>query len=213
MSNNHKFTNELKQLVSNLKNKAYTNSEVFLKELLQNANQAVSKLKNLKDENKYKEELNQWEGMLEVYFDKADGSITIVDNGIGMNKEELFDLTHTIATKKAESFLSSNSKEVSNLGLYSLFLVGVKANIISKKLAEDTAYKWTSDEDGFTLAPCINDEGSGTVIYIKLKDEFAKEFTNKDKLKEYISKFQDSLSTNLYISYHEGLDERVEKIN
>ncbi len=100
MSNNHKFTNELKQLVSNLKNKAYTNSEVFLKELLQNANQAVSKLKNLKDENKYKEELNQWEGMLEVYFDKADGSITIVDNGIGMNKEELFDLTHTIATKR-----------------------------------------------------------------------------------------------------------------
>lgn len=213
MSNNHKFTNELKQLVTNLKNKAYSNSEVFLKELLQNANEAVMKLKKLKQEDKYKQELKDWEGMLEVYFDKVDGSITIVDNGIGMNKEELFELTHTLATQKAKDFLSSNSNKASKLGLYSLFLVGVKANIISKKLAEDTAYKWTSDEDGFTLAPCINDEGSGTVIYIKLKDEFAKDFTNKEKLKEYILPFKDSLSTNLYISYHEGLDEKIEKIN
>lgn len=188
--------------------------ELFLKALLLNANEAVNKLKKLKDSSEFKEELKDWEGMMEVYFEPSDNSITIVDNGIGMNQEELNSFVEEQASKKIESSIENKEISLKEVGLYFLFLIAKSVNIISKKVAEETAYKFnTKDLTTYTLAPCINDEGSGTVIYIKLKDEFAKEFTTKENIIAYINEFKDELNNDLFISYYENFEEKIEKLN
>ncbi|MGA1933390.1 ATP-binding protein [Arcobacter sp. YIC-464] len=202
--------NKYKQIFQNNELK----KELFLKALLSNANEAVNKLKKLKDSSEFKEELKDWEGMMEVYFEPSDNSITIVDNGIGMNQEELNSFVEEQASKKIESSIENKEISLKEVGLYFLFLIANSVNIISKKVAEETAYKFnTKDLTTYTLAPCINDEGSGTVIYIKLKDEFAKEFTTKENIIAYINEFKDELNNDLFISYYENFEEKIEKLN
>lgn len=202
--------NKYKQIFQNNELK----KELFLKALLLNANEAVNKLKKLKDSSEFKEELKDWEGMMEVYFEPSDNSITIVDNGIGMNQEELNSFVEEQASKKIESSIENKEISLKEVGLYFLFLIAKSVNIISKKVAEETAYKFnTKDLTTYTLAPCINDEGSGTVIYIKLKDEFAKEFTTKENIIAYINEFKDELNNDLFISYYENFEEKIEKLN
>lgn len=202
--------NKYKQIFQNNELK----KELFLKALLSNANEAVNKLKKLKDSSEFKEELKDWEGMMEVYFEPSDNSITIVDNGIGMNQEELNSFVEEQASKKIESSIENKEISLKEVGLYFLFLIAKSVNIISKKVAEETAYKFnTKDLTTYTLAPCINDEGSGTVIYIKLKDEFAKEFTTKENIIAYINEFKDELNNDLFISYYENFEEKIEKLN
>lgn len=202
--------NKYKQIFQNNELK----KELFLKALLLNANEAVNKLKKLKDSSEFKEELKDWEGMMEVYFEPSDNSITIVDNGIGMNQEELNYFVEEQASKKIESSIENKEISLKEVGLYFLFLITKSVNIISKKVAEETAYKFnTKDLTTYTLAPCINDEGSGTVIYIKLKDEFAKEFTTKENIIAYINEFKDELNNDLFISYYENFEEKIEKLN
>ncbi len=187
---------------------------LFLKALLSNANEAVNKLKKLKDNSEFEKELKEWEGMMEVYFEPSDNSITIVDNGIGMNKEELNFFVEEQASKKIESSIENKEISLKEVGLYFLFLIAKSVNIISKKVGDETAYKFnTKDLSTYTLAPCINDEGSGTVIYIKLKDEFAKEFTTKENIIAYINEFKDELNNDLFISYYENFEEKIEKLN
>lgn len=188
--------------------------ELFLKALLLNANDAVNKLKELKESSEFKEELKDWEGMMEVYFEPSDNSITIVDNGIGMNQEELNSFVEEQASKKIESSMDNKTISVKEVGLYFLFLIANSVNIISKKVGDETAYKFnTKDLTTYSLAPCINDEGSGTVIYIKLKDEYAKEFTTKENIIAYINEFKDDLNNDLFISYYENFEEKIYKIN
>lgn len=202
--------NKYKQVFQNNELK----KELFLKALLLNANEAVNKLKKLKDSSEFKEELEDWEGMMEVYFEPSDNSITIVDNGIGMNQEELNSFVEEQASKKMQKSLENQTISYKEVGLYFLFLIAKSVNIISKKVAEETAYKFnTKDLATYTLAPCINDEGSGTVIYIKLKDEFAKEFTTKENIIAYINEFKDELNNDLFISYYENFEEKIEKLN
>ena len=202
--------NKYKQTFENTEFK----KELFLRALLLNANEAVNKLKRLKDNSEFEEELKDWEGIMEVYFEPSDNSITIVDNGIGMNQEELNSFVEEQASKKIQKSLENQTISHKEVGLYFLFLIAKSVNIISKKVAEETAYKFnTKDLATYTLAPCINDEGSGTVIYIKLKDEFAKEFTTKENIIAYINEFKDELNNDLFISYYENFEEKIEKLN
>lgn len=175
-------------------------AEFFLEYLLTNANKAVCK----------KEKENsldgaEFEGHIEVYFEPSDKSITIVDNGIGMNKEELNDYVHKYAEEKMEQ---------NKIGLLSLFSIADKVSIISKKLPEQFAHKLNLELDNISLVPCVNDEDSGTVIYIKLREEFANDFTNKEKLMNYLKKLKHLINYNFIMSYYDSnFEERIEKIS
>ncbi len=174
-------------------------AEFFLEYLLTNANKAVYK--------KTKENaLNgaEFEGHVEVYIEPSDKSITIVDNGIGMNKEELNDYVHKYAEEKMEQ---------NKIGLFSLFSIANKVSIISKKLHEQFAHKLSLELDTISLVPCVNDEDSGTVIYIKLREEFADDFTNKEKLMHHLKKVKHLINYNFIMSYYDSnFEEQIEKI-
>lgn len=195
--NNYEYKEKIKEYLEKIE-KSDFKSEIFLKELILNSNEAVLKKEKMIDNN------FDYEGIVEIYFEPSDKSITIVDNGIGMSKDELADYVHKYSVKKI-----LNNK----IGLFFLFAIGEKVNIISKKLGENTAHKFISDLNSFSIAPCINDEDSGTVIYIKLKDEYAVKFTNKENLMSYLIKLRENVKCKFFMSYYdEKFQEQIEEI-
>ena len=175
----HQFQTEVGQLLHLMTHSLYSNKEIFIRELVSNSSDAIDKLNYLRlTDEKLKESFASWKGEINISFDEKDKSLTIVDNGIGMNEEDMINSIGTIAKSGTKSFveaLTGDAKKDSNLigqfgvGFYSVFMVANKVDVITKKAGEETAYKWSSDGSGeFDLAPCTK-ESNGTVIYIKLK--------------------------------------------
>ena len=197
----HEFQTEVGQLLQLMTHSLYSNKEIFIRELVSNASDAIDKLNYLRltDDN-LKESYQDWSGQVNIKIDEEDNSITIMDNGIGMNEEDLIASIGTIAKSGTKSFveaLSGDAKKDSNLigqfgvGFYSVFMVANQVDVISKKDGEETAYKWSSDGTGsFDLAPCIK-ETSGTVIYIKLKEDEVSDYTSKHKVETVVKKICD----------------------
>ena len=152
------FKAESKKLLDMMINSIYTNKEIFLRELISNASDAIDKLyyQSLTDKNikVKKEDLEIW-----VIPNKEERTITIKDNGIGMNKLELEDNLGTIAKSGSELFKENNdlNKDISiigqfGVGFYSSFMVAKKVTVASKRLAEETSYVWESTgNDGYTI--------------------------------------------------------------
>jgi molecular chaperone HtpG len=197
----------------------YSNKEIFIRELVSNASDAIDKLNyvRLTDEN-LKEEFADFKGQIGIKLDEEDSSITIMDNGIGMNEEDLIASIGTIAKSGTKSFveaLSGDAKKDSNLigqfgvGFYSVFMVADKVDVISKKAGEDTAYKWSSDGQGsFDLAPCTKEE-NGTVIYIKLKEDEKGDYTSKQRVEGIIKKYSNHIAYPIFLNYSEEVEEEL----
>lgn len=216
----HQFQTEVGQLLHLMTHSLYSNKEIFIRELVSNASDAIDKLNYLRltDEN-LKEAYSNWSGEINISFDEKDKSLTIVDNGIGMNDEDLIASIGTIAKSGTKSFveaLTGDAKKDSNLigqfgvGFYSVFMVATNVDVISKKAGEETtAYKWSSNGTGeFDLAPCTK-ETSGTVIYIKLKDEEAEEFASKYRIKNIIEKYSNHIAYPIFLNYVEEVTEEL----
>ncbi len=215
----HQFQTEVGQLLHLMTHSLYSNKEIFIRELVSNSSDAIDKLNYLRltDEN-LKEAYGNWKGEINISFDEEDKSLTIVDNGIGMNEEDLIASIGTIAKSGTKSFveaLTGDAKKDSNLigqfgvGFYSVFMVASKVDVISKKAGEETAYKWSSDGTGeFDLTTCTK-ESSGTVIYIKLKDEEAEEFASKHRIKNIIEKYSNHIAYPIFLNYSEEVSEEL----
>ncbi|MGA1941180.1 molecular chaperone HtpG [Arcobacter sp. YIC-310] len=215
----HQFQTEVGQLLHLMTHSLYSNKEIFIRELVSNASDAIDKLNYLKlTDDKLKEQYADWSGEINISFDEADKSLTIIDNGIGMNEEDLIASIGTIAKSGTKSFveaLTGDAKKDSNLigqfgvGFYSVFMVASKVDVISKKAGEETAYKWSSDGTGeFDLSPCTK-ESSGTVIYIKLKDEEAEEFASKARIENIIGKYSNHIAYPIFLNYSEEVEEKL----
>ncbi len=216
----HQFQTEVGQLLHLMTHSLYSNKEIFIRELVSNASDAIDKLNylNLTDENIKKSVGEEWAGEINISFDEADKSITIVDNGIGMNEEELISSIGTIAKSGTKSFveaLTGDAKKDSNLigqfgvGFYSVFMVASNVDVISKKAGEETAYKWSSTGTGeFEIIP-VTKETNGTVIYIKLKDEEASEFAVKERIKNIIGKYSNHIAYPIYLNYQEEVEKEL----
>ena len=216
----HQFQTEVGQLLHLMTHSLYSNKEIFIRELVSNASDAIDKLNYLKlTDEKIKAALPEdWKGEVNISFDEADKSLTIVDNGIGMNGEDLIASIGTIAKSGTKSFveaMTGDAKKDSNLigqfgvGFYSVFMVASHVDVISKKAGEDTGYKWSSNGTGeFDLAPCTK-ESSGTVIYIKLKDEEAEEFATKERIENIVTKYSNHIAYPIYLSYKEEVTETL----
>lgn len=215
----HQFQTEVGQLLHLMTHSLYSNKEIFIRELVSNSSDAIDKLNYLRlTDEKLKEGFASWKGEINISFDKKDKSLTIVDNGIGMNEEDMINSIGTIAKSGTKSFveaLTGDAKKDSNLigqfgvGFYSVFMVAEKVDVISKKAGEDTAYKWSSTGTGeFDLAPCTK-ETNGTVIYIKLKDDEVSEFASKYRIKNIVEKYSNHIAYPIFLNYDEEVTEEL----
>lgn len=215
----HQFQTEVGQLLHLMTHSLYSNKEIFIRELVSNSSDAIDKLNYLRltDEN-LKDKFADWKGEINISFDEADKSLTISDNGIGMNEADLIASIGTIAKSGTKSFvenLTGDAKKDSNLigqfgvGFYSVFMVANKVDVITKKAGEETAYKWTSDGTGeFDLTTAIK-ESNGTVIYIKLKDEEASEFASKHRIQNIVGKYSNHIAYPIFLNYNEEVTETL----
>ncbi|MFY9106547.1 molecular chaperone HtpG [Aliarcobacter cryaerophilus] len=215
----HQFQTEVGQLLHLMTHSLYSNKEIFIRELVSNASDAIDKLNYLRlTDEKLKESFASWKGEINISFDEKDKSLTIVDNGIGMNEQDMINSIGTIAKSGTKSFveaLTGDAKKDSNLigqfgvGFYSVFMVAEKVDVISKKAGVETAYKWSSTGTGeFDLAPCTK-ESAGTVIYIKLKDDEVSEFASKYRIKNIVEKYSNHIAYPIFLNYDEEVTEEL----
>ena len=215
----HQFQTEVGQLLHLMTHSLYSNKEIFIRELVSNASDAIDKLNYLRlTDEKLKESFASWKGEINISFDEKDKSLTIVDNGIGMNEEDMINSIGTIAKSGTKSFveaLTGDAKKDSNLigqfgvGFYSVFMVADKVDVISKKAGEETAYKWSSNGTGeFDLSACTK-ESAGTVIYIKLKDDEVSEFASKYRIKNIVEKYSNHIAYPIFLNYDEEVTQTL----
>ncbi len=210
------FKAESKRLLDLMINSIYTNKEIFLRELISNASDAMDKLyyRSLTDKN-----LNVDRSKLEIKIelDKEKREIRIKDNGCGMTEQELENNLGTIAQSGSLAFKEANEKkdDISiigqfGVGFYSAFMVSDKVTVESKSVDEEQAHKWESTgAEGYTIEPC-NKQDIGTTIILHIKedndDEKYSNYLENYKIQELIRKYSD------YIRYPIKMDvERKEK--
>jgi len=213
----HEFQTEVGQLLQLMTHSLYSNKEIFIRELVSNASDAIDKLEYLKLTD---EKLKGIEStpQINIKIDEEDNSLTIVDNGIGMNEADLIASIGTIAKSGTKSFmenLTGDAKKDSNLigqfgvGFYSVFMVADKVDVISKKAGEEQGFKWSSDGSGsFDLSPCVKEE-HGTVIYIKLKEEEISEFVSKPRVETIVKKYSNHIAYPIFLIFDEEVTEEL----
>ncbi|WP_054956318.1 molecular chaperone HtpG [Paenibacillus dakarensis] len=193
------FKAESKRLLEMMINSIYTHREIFLRELISNASDAIDKIyyKALTDENLV---FNKEDYYIKVSADKANRTLTITDSGIGMTQEELENNLGVIAKSGSLAFKGENeAKDGHNIigqfgvGFYSAFMVADMVTVTTKALGSDQAFKWESTgTDGYTIEPCEKDS-VGTEIVLKIKanteedqyDECLEEYRLKAIIKKY----------------------------
>lgn len=195
------FKAESKRLLNLMVNSIYTHREIFLRELISNASDAIDKIyyKSLEDDSLTFEKNNYY---IKLIPNKADRTLKICDTGIGMTKEELESNLGVIAKSGSLDFKKENdSKEGYDIigqfgvGFYSAFLVADEVTVISKALGSDKAYKWNSKgEEGYTIEESEKDS-VGTEITLKIKenteDEKFDKYLEEYELKSLIKKYSD----------------------
>ncbi len=221
----HQYQTEIGQLLQLLTHSLYSNKEIFIRELVSNANDALDKFNYLKlTDERFKD--MDWDPKIIIRFDKDDNSISIIDNGIGMNEEDLMSNLGTIAKSGTKAFveqLTGDAKKDSNLigqfgvGFYSVFMVADKVDVITKKAGEEQAYMFRSDGTGeFELKPITKDD-YGTIIYIKLKED-EKDFHDTWRVKDIVKKYSDHIPYPIFLKYEteetsgEGDDAKTETV-
>ena len=212
----HGFQTEVKQLLSLMIHSLYSNKEIFLRELVSNAADAADKLRFRALEN---DSLYEDDGDLRVRIsvDKEAGTVTVSDNGIGMNRDEVISNLGTIAksgTKDFFSKLSGDSAKDSQLigqfgvGFYSAFIVADKVIVRTRAAGAptDEAVEWISDGEGEFTITSINKPSRGTEIVLHLRED-EKEFADDWRLRSIVNKYSDHISIPVEM-YKEEVPER-----
>lgn len=195
------FKAESKRLLEMMIHSIYSQKEIFLRELISNASDAIDKIyyKALTDDSLTFDKDNYY---MKIIPNKENRTLTILDTGIGMTKEELENNLGTIAKSGSLAFKNENELKDGHeiigqfgVGFYSAFMVADVVTVISKALGSDEAYKWESQgADGYTIEPCEK-KSVGTEIILKLKesteDEHYDEYLEEYRLKEIIKKYSD----------------------
>lgn len=198
------FKAESKKLLDMMINSIYTHKEIFLRELISNASDAIDKLyfRSLTDDSV---KMNRDEFCIMLDIDKEARTLTISDNGIGMTAEELESNLGTIAKSgsfnfKNENADNENADDISvigqfGVGFYSSFMVADKVEVVSKAFGEEKANKWVSSgADGYTIEECEK-ENTGTVITLHIKEDTENEhysdYLEQYRIDELVKKYSD----------------------
>ena len=205
----HSFQTEVSQILNLIIHSLYSHKEIFLRELISNASDALDKLRYLtltKEDHKS----SAFEPRINLEFLDGDNpTLTITDSGIGMSKKELEDNLGTIARSGTKYFLnkmSGDSKKDAQLigqfgvGFYSSFMVADKVDVASKKAGNKEAWKWSSDgRSGFEITKDVKKD-NGTVITLYLNDE-GKEFANRWQIENLVKKYSDHIDFPIFLTY------------
>lgn len=220
MSRKKQFKAESKRLLDLMINSIYTHKEIFLRELVSNASDAIDKLyyqalsENLQD-------INRDDLKIEISLDKENRTITIQDNGVGMDKAEMEENLGTIAKSGSLAFKQKLAQEEGKqdedvdiigqfgVGFYSAFMVASRVDVTSKKYGAELAYRWSSDaSDGYTIDEVAKDcHGTEIVLYLKdnSEDEDYDKYLSQYEIEGLIKKYSD------YIRYPIEMEVEVQK--
>ncbi len=212
-----KFDAEIGKVLHLMIHSLYTNKEIFLRELISNSSDACDKLRYLsqsdgsliKGDSEFK---------IIVHVDKEAKTITVRDNGIGMNRKDLHDNLGTIAKSGTQSFvdrLSGDNKKDSQLigqfgvGFYSSFMVADNITVTSRKAGEDKVYKWYSDGQGeYSISDTDREFSRGTEIVLHIKDD-EESFVDHFRLKHIIKSYSDHIAVPILFKDDSGNENQV----
>ena len=197
-----KFKAESKRLLDLMINSIYTHREIFLREIISNASDAIDKLcyRSLTDENVG---LKREDFRIVIQADPEGRTLTVSDNGIGMSEEELENNLGVIASSGTYQFRQEVGKDNEDVdiigqfgvGFYSAFMAADRITVVTKKYGEEQAYRWESaGADGYTITPCEKAEvGTDIIMHIKEDGEEEKysEFLQEYTLRELVKKYSD----------------------
>jgi len=214
----HRFETEVNQLLNLIIHSLYSHKEIFLRELVSNASDALDKLKYLTlTDSAFKD--FAFDPRIDIFFDAASNILTVSDSGIGMNEEDLIEQIGTIAKSGTRCFveqITGDLKKDSSLigqfgvGFYSCFMVAERVEILSRKAGEDKAWKWTSDGQGeYEIAEAQRTQ-AGTDVTLSLNDN-GKEFAAKWMIENIIRKYSNHIPFPIYLHYEEDLTEDTDK--
>jgi len=205
----HGFQAEVSRLLNLMIHSLYSNREIFLRELISNASDACDKLRFMSLDNPSLSEASG-EPVITLSVDKENGTLSITDNGIGMDEAEVIENLGTIARSGTEKFLASLSgdqKKDSQLigqfgvGFYSAFIVADKVAVESRKAGadEDAGVRWESDGQGEFTVEAVNRDHVGTSVILHLRDD-AKEFLDPFKLRQVVNQYSDHVAFPIRMS-------------
>jgi len=207
----HTFQTEVGQLLHLITHSLYTNKEIFLRELISNASDALDKMRYLTLTNDDFKSLS-FDPKINIEFKDGDNpTLTLTDSGIGMSKQDLEENLGTIARSGTKNFLenmSGNEKKDSQLigqfgvGFYSCFMVADKVDVSTKKAGEDKAWLWTSDgQSGYEISKEVRKE-PGTSITLHLNED-GKEFASRWRVENLVKKYSDHIDFPIFLTYDE----------
>ena len=220
----HEFQTEVNQLLKLLIHSLYSNKDIFLREIVSNASDALDKLKYLTvSDESYKS--IKFEPRIDITFDEANALLTVKDTGIGMNDDDLTNNLGTIARSGTKAFMEKLTSEAAKdsaligqfgVGFYSAFMAAKKIDVYTKKAAGDgKIWHWSSDgTNSYDIDEVAADseiakkygfdnaDSSGSAIEMHLNDD-SKEFASRWKIEELIKKYSDHIAFPIYLHYEQ----------
>jgi molecular chaperone HtpG len=213
------YQTEVSQLLDLMIHSLYSNKEIFLRELISNASDALDKLNYLTLTNdKYKE--LKYEPRIDIRIDKENKRLTVADTGIGMSKEDLKKNLGTIAKSGTKSFvekLSGDAKKDAQLigqfgvGFYSAFMVADKIEVLTKKAGTKTAYLWISEAGSEYEIKEAQKESHGTEITLHIR-EGEEEFLEEYRIRAIVEKYSNHIQFPIYLEREVEKDGKKEKV-
>ena len=220
---NNKFEADTGKILDIVINSLYSEREIFLRELVSNASDALDKRKYLGLTDK-KIAISSEASEIKIEVNNKDKTLSVLDNGIGMNEEDLKSSLGTIARSGTKAFLeqiATNAKDKKpdmsmigqfGVGFYASFMVADSVEVLSKKAGENQAWKWSSDgKSGFNLEKA-DKEDVGTSITLKLKKD-AKEFLEETRLQFIVRKYSDHISYPVKLHEIDKKDAEIKTLN
>jgi len=208
------FQTEIKQLLNLMIHSLYSNKEIFLRELISNASDAIDKLKYLTLTDDKLKEL-KFDPRIDIRIDNEAKTIKVIDTGIGMDEEDLVENLGTIAKSGTKAFLEKvkeNENADNNLigqfgvGFYSAFMVADKVEVLTKKAGSDKAYLWVSDGSGEYEITESKKENYGTEITLYIRKD-SEEFLDEFRIENIIKKYSNHIPYPIYMEKTKYLED------
>lgn len=220
----HEFQTEVNQLLKLLIHSLYSNKDIFLREIVSNASDALDKLKYLSVSDEAYKSI-QFDPRIDIMFDENASTLTVQDSGIGMSEDDLNNNLGTIARSGTKAFLEHLSDDAAKgsdligqfgVGFYSAFMAASKIDVITKKAAGDgKIYHWSSDgTNSYDIEEIASDsdlakkygfdvaDKTGSAIEIHLNDD-SKEYASRWKIEELIKRYSDHIAFPIYLHYEQ----------
>ena len=217
---NMEFKTETKQLLDLMIHSLYSHKEIFLRELVSNASDAIDRVRYESLTNKDVVE-GEADYKIKLIADKDAGTLTISDNGIGMTKDEIIEALGTIAHSGTKEFLEAlQSKEIKDnpeligqfgVGFYSSFMVADSVTVLTKKAGQNgQGIRWASSADGFFDIEDAEKEKNGTDVILHLKDD-EKKYLEEWEIKQVIRKYSDYIEHPVVMDVEREVDSELKK--